>query len=324
MPHVTLREITPDNLRAVLALAVAPEQRRLVAANAVSLAQALVHPEAWPRAVYAGETPVGFLMLHDEHRLPAPRERGYYFLWRLMIDAKHQGRGHGAAAVRCLVAHVRGRPEAGRLLTSCLPGEGSPRPFYEKLGFVATGKVEDGEIELALALGAHAGAEPADDGPVRIATPADADALATLVRGFRDHLNASTPRDAEITAWLPRVLASPHVEFGCAWLDGQAVGYHQLRLLPSVWAGVDAQLEDLFVAAEARGRGLGRALLAHAVRRACERGAGRVVLNTNEHNEASQPLYRAAGFAPESHALYAGGREVVWSLALRRERADAG
>ena len=149
---VTLREVTAETLRPILALAVAPEQASFVATNAQSIAEAYFHPEAWFRAVYAGDEPVGFLMLHDEHLLPEPRERGFYFLWRLMLDARFQGRGYGRAALNALVQHVRTRPHAERLVTSCLPGPGSPLPFYLKSGFVETGRELDGEIELVRAL----------------------------------------------------------------------------------------------------------------------------------------------------------------------------
>ena len=41
-----------------------------MANNAVSLAQAHFTPEAWYRAIYAGETPVGFMMLDDDPAKP--------------------------------------------------------------------------------------------------------------------------------------------------------------------------------------------------------------------------------------------------------------
>ena len=123
-----------------------------MASNAKSIAQAHFHPEAWFRAIYEAERPAGFLMLHDEHLRDEPRERGYYFLWRLMVDEDLQGRGIGRDAVALLLEHVRTRPFAEQLLTSCHPGPGSPEGFYRRLGFVPTGRVEDDEVELALRL----------------------------------------------------------------------------------------------------------------------------------------------------------------------------
>jgi ribosomal protein S18 acetylase RimI-like enzyme len=140
---------------------------------------------------------------------------------------------------------------------------------------------------------------------------AEAAALGGLVAGFRDHLRAAEPTDGQIARLLPRALVDPALEFACAWLEGRAAGYTQARYFTSLWAGgIEAQLDDLFVVPAARGRGVGRELLRHALRSAESRGALRFALNTNERNEAAQALYRSEGLAPQSHALYPGGREA--------------
>ena len=144
--RVELREVTEKTLRDVLALEVAESQRRFVADNARSIAQAHFSEHAWFRAIYADGNPVGFLMLHDE---PA---RSQYVLWRLMVDRRHQGKGYGRRALEILIEHVRGRPGATELLTSVVPHDDGPQPFYEKLGFEATGEFEDGEAVLRLGL----------------------------------------------------------------------------------------------------------------------------------------------------------------------------
>jgi len=63
--------------------------------------------------------------------------------------------------------------------------------------------------------------------------------------------------------------------------------------------------------AEARGRGVGAALLRFAVARARARGARAVRLTTNEQNEAAQRFYGREGFVPESEAIWPGGREIL-------------
>ena len=138
--QITLREITQTTLRAILALSVAPEQAHFVASNAVSIAEAHFAPDtAWFRAIYADDIPVGFVMLADD-----PIKQGY-FLWRFMIDARFQGRGFGKQALQLVFDYVRTRPGATTLLTSCVPGKGSPCLFYEKMGFVYTGEEDSGE-----------------------------------------------------------------------------------------------------------------------------------------------------------------------------------
>ena len=148
---------------------------------------------------------------------------------------------------------------------------------------------------------------------IRAAGPDETAVLAALLGAFRDHLAARVPSDAEIRRHLPRALADPGIEFCCAWLGDEPVGYTQSRFLASVWAGgAEAHLEDLFVVPTARRRGIGRSLVRHALGRAEARGARRFSLNTNDGNEAAHALYRAEGLSPQSHALYPGGREVLW------------
>ncbi|NJO78756.1 MAG: GNAT family N-acetyltransferase [Cyanobacteria bacterium RM1_2_2] len=140
---VTLCEITKENLGSILRLKVTPDQEQFVASNAVSLAEAHFEPELpYFRAIYAGGVPVGFLMLEYN------AEEQFYFLWRLMIDERYQKHGYGQQALELLFAHVKTLPNADALYTSCVPAEGGPGPFYEKMGFVYTGEEEDGELYM--------------------------------------------------------------------------------------------------------------------------------------------------------------------------------
>lgn len=155
---ITLREITPENARAIIDLEVSEAQQRFVAPNVVSIAQAYFEREhAWFRAIYADETPVGFLMLYDDPYQPV------YFLWRLMIDKQYQGLGYGRRAIELLVAHVKRRPAATELKVSYVPQDGGPGPFYARLGFEETGEVEHGEnvMRLKLAYAPGEAAKPA-------------------------------------------------------------------------------------------------------------------------------------------------------------------
>jgi GNAT superfamily N-acetyltransferase len=149
---VSLREIDADTLLPVLRLAVADGQKGYVASNAVSLAQALFAPQAWYRAIYAGETLAGFVMLDDESLLSPPPPAPAIGVWRLMIDARHQRRGIGRAALLQVIAHARAKGVAETLTLSYVPGPGGPEPFYLGLGFRPTGRIDDGEVVLALPL----------------------------------------------------------------------------------------------------------------------------------------------------------------------------
>ena len=143
---VELREVTEENLHPVLRLQVHDTQKRFVAPNSGSIAEAHFSDKAWFRAIYADEVPVGFAMLSVDTEEPE------YFLWRFMIDVRYQGWGFGRRALDLLVDHVRTLPGATELLTSVVEGEGGPHDFYVRCGFESTDRFEDDERLLRLAL----------------------------------------------------------------------------------------------------------------------------------------------------------------------------
>ncbi|WP_372672906.1 GNAT family N-acetyltransferase [Amycolatopsis kentuckyensis] len=150
---VRLVEITDANRDAVCALRVRPGQERFVASVAKSLDDAATTPEGepWYRAVYSGDEPVAFVML--SWNVPPGRDGilGPYFLWRLLVDGRHQGCGIGRAVLDEVVALVRAAG-ATELLTSHQPGDDGPGAFYRKYGFAPTGEIDHGEIVLRLVL----------------------------------------------------------------------------------------------------------------------------------------------------------------------------
>ena len=149
---VSLRPITAKTVRTITSLSVSESQRGFVASNAISLSQALFAPEAWYRAIYLGEEPVGFVMLEDESLRSPPPDAPQVGLWRLMIDARFQGRGIGKIALLRVIDHVRSKGVFKTLKLSYVPGPGCPEPFYLGLGFRHTGQIDGNEIVLELPL----------------------------------------------------------------------------------------------------------------------------------------------------------------------------
>ena len=150
---ISLREINESNIDLVQALRTTPAQRRFVSPVVDSMAEAAEVPQAnpWTRAVYADEQPVGFVMLAWDVDPQPPGIIGPWFLWKLLIDHRYQGLGYGKEVVRQIVELVRGHG-ATELLTSYELGDGSPADFYQRLGFVPTGDVHDGEVLASLPL----------------------------------------------------------------------------------------------------------------------------------------------------------------------------
>lgn len=145
---VRLVEIDADSMRLVRRLATHKSQERFVSTVGASFGDAMF-PEVidgapvvpWMRAIEADGELVGFVMVAlttDAH--PEP------YLWRLLIDRMHQRRGIGRATLGLVIDRCRASGDRS-LLTSWMPGKGSPEPMYLAYGFVPTGNVVDGEIE---------------------------------------------------------------------------------------------------------------------------------------------------------------------------------
>jgi diamine N-acetyltransferase len=149
---VSLRPITDDNRAAVEALSVSRAQQQFVSSVAESLLEAADEPDgraiSW--AIYSDETPVGFVMISDEVGAP-----GYIpqYLWKLLIDERHQRQGFGTATLDLIVEYIRGRPGVEVMWTSAGQGVGSPIAFYERYGFEQTGEIVfNNEVLLRLRL----------------------------------------------------------------------------------------------------------------------------------------------------------------------------
>ncbi len=85
-------------------LAVTEPQKRFVATNAESLAEADFNPNAWFRGIYAGDTPVGFVMTEENRR------KNTYYLWCFIIDQRYQRMGFGRQALRMVLDRIAAIP----------------------------------------------------------------------------------------------------------------------------------------------------------------------------------------------------------------------
>jgi RimJ/RimL family protein N-acetyltransferase len=144
--QMRLVPLTLDNNRGYYALRTHHSQERFVAPMSWSFADALF-PEVIdgtpvvPRlyGVEADGEPVAFVMIAEVTAAhPEP------YLWRLLVDRRHQRRGVGRRALDLLCDQLRAEG-CTTLITSWVPGPGTPAPFYRKYGFVETGEMVDGE-----------------------------------------------------------------------------------------------------------------------------------------------------------------------------------
>jgi len=131
--------------------------------------------------------------------------------------------------------------------------------------------------------------------------------LLPLVRGYCDFYEV-TPSDAELLALSQALIADPEregVQLIARNEDGNAIGFATVYWS---WATSRAKrigvMNDLFVAAEARGSGAAEALI-EACRDQCRRrGAGRLSWQTAPDNERAQRVYDRIGATKEQWLDY--------------------
>lgn len=137
---------------------------------------------------------------------------------------------------------------------------------------------------------------------VWVAKEEDVDAVTFLIAAFRDWWGKAQPAIEQIRETARVLLADPATDFLLAAPGDRdpPAGVCQLRYRLSVWTGADdCWLEDLYVEDDARGAGLGRALVNAALERAGHRGCRRIELDVNEANSAAVAFYESLGFSTE-------------------------
>ncbi len=132
---------------------------------------------------------------------------------------------------------------------------------------------------------------------IRAAGPADVDTILAFIRELADyerlsHEMIATPESIRQCLFGPR----PAAEVLIAEIGDAAVGFALFFTSFSTFLGRPGiYLEDLFVRPAHRGAGIGRSLLAHVARVACERGCGRLEWAVLDWNEPAIRFYERLG-----------------------------
>jgi diamine N-acetyltransferase len=136
-----LREVTSDNWREVVGIEPREDQGRFVASVAYYLNVCHYGEEWQPLAIYQGGEPVGFAMRGYEAEDDSNCIGGF------VIDAEHQGKGYGRAAMKALLDYLARQPGYREAALSYEPENTVARRLYASLGFVETGeRSEDGLV----------------------------------------------------------------------------------------------------------------------------------------------------------------------------------
>jgi len=141
---------------------------------------------------------------------------------------------------------------------------------------------------------------------VRRAVPADRGTLARLLSDMQAHYGSPDPPGgaSEMARLLTRV--GEHLPFALlAERDRAVLGF--ATLTPVLYGGAyqwELFLKDLYVTGQARGLGIGRALLVAMARIAVDENYCRIDWTTDDTNEGAQRLYDRLGIPRHAKPFY--------------------
>lgn len=130
---ISLKTINMDNFHAVINIKMSDDDRKMVASNTYSMAEAYADQVSVARAIYSNDQLVGFIM-YDYN---AADKTGY--VSRLMIATDYQGKGIGTEALRQVIETLRNIEGIKKIQISYHPRNIKAKKSYAKLGFVENG-----------------------------------------------------------------------------------------------------------------------------------------------------------------------------------------
>ena len=127
---------------------------------------------------------------------------------------------------------------------------------------------------------------------VRSVEPSDRSQWEALWTGYNAFYKRVLPAEITNTTWARFFDAYEPVHALVAETDGRLLGLaHYLFHRNTILIGPTCYMQDLFTSEDARGRGIGRALIESVYERAAAGGARRVYWQTHETNATAMKLY---------------------------------
>lgn len=146
--NLTIREVTRENWRNALRLAVHPDQQRFIAdivpIAAIALAKAYIRPRGWlwlPYVFYVGTEMIGFTELAYE-----PESSDNFWIFHFFIDRAYQGQGYGKQALLLFLDFIKQQhPHSRSIRLTVHPENVRAQRLYSGAGFQPTGDSLEGE-----------------------------------------------------------------------------------------------------------------------------------------------------------------------------------
>jgi len=142
---IHLQDVDESNWRDCVKLKVAEEDKAFVDPNVFPIAEWKFEPENALKAIYFNTELVGMLAYYYHDGAYGE----FYWLYHLMIEPKHQGKGYGQASVKLAIIEMR-EIGAKEIVTNCMPKNSRAQHVYGKLGFKDNGTLEGGDLLLLL------------------------------------------------------------------------------------------------------------------------------------------------------------------------------
>ncbi|OLS38545.1 GNAT family N-acetyltransferase [Bacillus sp. MRMR6] len=136
---IKLRKVTKENWQECINLQVREEQRKFIASNLYSIAQVQFLENFEALAIYHNDSMVGFTLfgLDEDDR--------NYWIYRIMIDEKYQGQGHGKMALKEIIQRLKDKPDCKEIILGYHPENIGAEKMYISSGFQPKGMAPWGE-----------------------------------------------------------------------------------------------------------------------------------------------------------------------------------
>ncbi len=135
---------------------------------------------------------------------------------------------------------------------------------------------------------------------IRCAGVADAIVVAQLLHAFNREFHEPAPEPEALAERVRALLA--HGDTAILLAGDPACGVALMRFRPGLWSpALECNLAELYVVPDRRGRGIGRAMMEHAIELARAEGAGHMELGTGEDDVVARALYESLGFDNHEH-----------------------